>query len=189
MWFEPSTFPDIFPLFGSVHNVGFRKPPGGKKGSTKHVLNDHSYCHRSDMDVVKCKKWHEEFISTRTKNAEKLGIPFFLTEFGACYDQYSCEPTINNVTGIADEYLTSWAYYQYKPFNGDFTTIARGNPEGFWNQDGSLQEYKVKALSRSYMPFTQGNLTSVNFNPSTAAFTAEFTYSAAATAVTVVYLN
>lgn len=93
------------------------------------------------------------------------------------------------MTGIADEYLTSWAYYQYKPFGSDFTSIARENPEGFWNQDGSLQEYKVKALARSYMPFTQGNLTSVKFDPSTAAFTAEFVYSDAAKADTVVYLN
>ena len=177
MWFEPSTFPDIFPLFNTVHDVGFKKPPGGEKGSNKHVLNDHSYCHRSDMDVVKCKSWHEKFIKTRSDNAEKLGIPFVLTEFGACFDQYSCEPTINNVAGIADENLVSgWAYYQYKPFGVDFTTSARGNPEGFWNQDGSLQEYKVKALARAYLPFTQGRLTKVQFDPSTANFTAEFIY-------------
>lgn len=93
------------------------------------------------------------------------------------------------MTGIADDYLTSWAYYQYKPFGGDFTTIARGNPEGFWNQDGTLQEYKVKALARAYLPYTQGRLTKVQFDPSTAAFTAEFTYSDAAKGSTVAYLN
>jgi hypothetical protein len=29
---------------GIVNHVGFTKPPGGKKNSNLHVLNDHSYC-------------------------------------------------------------------------------------------------------------------------------------------------
>ena len=45
MWFEPVVHPDIMPHFGGlVFPVGFKTPPGGEKGSDKHILNDHTYC-------------------------------------------------------------------------------------------------------------------------------------------------
>jgi hypothetical protein len=43
-----------------------------------------------------------------------------------------------------------WAYWQFKTFE-DFTTSAREGSEGFYNPDDSLQEWKVKALARSYL--------------------------------------
>ena len=50
MFFEPGQFPDELGVkIGSwylnmVHKLGFDTPPGGKIGSEKHVLNDHTYC-------------------------------------------------------------------------------------------------------------------------------------------------
>lgn len=52
-----------------------------------------------------------------------------------------------------------------------------------------MQEFKVKALARSYMPLSQGNLTLMNFNPNTSEFYALFNYLATATGETVAYLN
>ena len=69
------------------------------------------------------------------------------------------------------------------------TTSAGTGSEGFWNQDGTLQDFKVKALSRSYMPYTQGTLTSIFFETTSAALHAVFTYSDSINADTVVYLN
>ena len=49
---------------------------------------------------------------------------------------------------VADEHLVGWAYWQFKYYE-DLTTSAGTGSEGFYNQDGSLQEWKAKALARS----------------------------------------
>ena len=67
------------------------------------------------------------------------------------------------------KYFRSWSYWQFKYYD-DITTAARpGTTESFYDEDGNLQENKVKALSRSYayaicgMPiseqFTNGKFT------------------------------
>ena len=90
---------------------------------------------------------------------------------------------------MSDEYLTSWAYWQFKTFS-DLTTVAGTGSEGFYNDDGTLQTYKVKALARSYMPYTQGSLSSIRFDPESSEFDAEFRYESGTQGVdTVAYLN
>ena len=110
-----------------------------------------------------------------------------ITEFGACLTEGPCSQEINQVGDVADENLVGWAYWQFKTY-ADLTTSAGTGSEGFWNQDGTLQAYKVKALARSYMPFTQGILSSMNFSTETAEFSADFTFSGQA-GETVAYLN
>ena len=51
---------------------------------------------------------------------------------------------------VADEHLVGWAYWQFK-YYADLTTSAGTGSEGFYNADGSLQGWKAKALSRSYL--------------------------------------
>ena len=186
MWFEPVPFPDeVGFMSGYVFDVGFKTPPGGEIGSNKHVLNDHTYCCQLSSDECatgepqvahadKCLKWHEKRINTRAKDAKRLGIPLVITEFGACLTEGPCSQEINQVGDVADENLVGWAYWQFKTY-ADLTTSAGTGSEGFWNQDGSLQTYKVKALSRSYMQYTQGVLSTMKFDTETADFTAEFT--------------
>lgn len=102
MWFEPTMFPDVFgagPVF-TVFPVGFDIPPGGQIGSRNHVLNDHSYCcsiggvcktGEPTTDVAaKCLAFHEERLSMRSKDAERLGLPLVITEFGACLTELPC---------------------------------------------------------------------------------------------------
>jgi len=55
------------------------------------------------------------------------------------------------------------------------TTSAGTGSEGFYNADGTLQEWKVKALARSYLRFTQGVLTQMAFDTTTAELKASFT--------------
>jgi len=62
------------------------------------------------------------------------------------------------VTEACDEHLVGWAYWQYKNF-GDITTTAGEGSEGFYEKNGTMQEGKVKALTRTYMQYTQGKLT------------------------------
>ncbi len=85
--------------------------------------------------------------------------------------------------------MVGWAYWQFKTY-ADLTTSAGTGSEGFWNQDGSLQDYKVKALARSYMPITQGVLSKMHFDTNTAYMKAHFAYNEASKDVeTSVYLN
>jgi hypothetical protein len=46
--------------------------------------------------------------------------------------------------------LAGWAYWQLK-FYKDLTTTAGTGSEGFYEQNGTLQDIKVKALTRSYL--------------------------------------
>ena len=48
------------------------------------------------------------------------------------------------------KYFRSWTYWQFKFFD-DITTAANpGTTESFYDNDGNLQETKVKALARPY---------------------------------------
>ena len=115
MWFEPPPAPDTLPLVGgTVSPVGFETPPGGEKGSPNHVLNDHTYCcamvpgvcedeEPRPQDATKCMDFHRAKLGTRTADAERLGIPLFITEFGACFTEGPCTQEINQVAQACDE--------------------------------------------------------------------------------------
>ena len=104
MWFEPPPQPDTLPVDGgTVAHVGFQTPPGAQIGSPNHVLNEHTYCCAMDYDAgvceneeptpagaESCMKFHRAKLSTRTADAKKLGIPLFISEFGACFNEGPC---------------------------------------------------------------------------------------------------
>lgn len=92
------------------------------------------------------------------------------------------------VADVCDDYLVGWAYWEFKNYK-DLTTSASTGSEGFYNPDGSLQDYKVKALARSYMMLTQGVPTKQSFDMTTAAFLAEFTVNTDIAGESVLYTN
>ena len=100
-----------------------------------------------------CYEWHEKRIGTRVEDAEKYGLPLFISEFGACMDSDACVQEIESVTDICDDNLVGWAYWQFKNY-ADLTTSAGTGSEGFYNFDGTLQTKKVKALTRTYLQYT-----------------------------------
>ena len=97
----------------------------------------------------------------------------------------------NEILGFvkaADNHLVSWAYWMYKPFN-DHTTTAANNTEGIFNSDGTLQAYKEKALSRSYIQAYQGYPLSFNFNDETKEAKAQFQFKKEITEPSILYIN
>lgn len=54
------------------------------------------------------------------------------------------------------------------------TTSAGDGAEGFYNKDGTLATWKVKALARTYLMRTQGMLSFVHFDMETTDFDADF---------------
>ena len=107
---------------------------------------------------LECLRWHTKRIVARAEDAERLGVPLMITEFGACLTEGPCSTEIRQVTNACDDNLAGWAYWQLKDFE-DITTTAGDQAEGFYNKDGTLQDWKVKALARSYMQRTQGTPT------------------------------
>ena len=187
MWFEPPPQPDTLPIAGgTVAPVGFERPPGAQPGSPNHVLNDHTYCCAMDYEAGVCKdeeptpagaescmKFHRAKLQTRSADAKRLKIPLFISEFGACFNEGPCTQEITQVAEACDEELVGWAYWQFKYYE-DLTTSAGTNSEGVYNHDGSLQTFKVKALSRSYMQKTQGVPTKMKFDTQTSDFSFSF---------------
>lgn len=107
MWFEPGQYPDTLGVLGgAVIPVGFEKPPGAEIGSDLHVLNDHSYCCQMGAKVCadgeppmelagECKMWHKARLEQRSRDAERLGVPLIISEFGACLTEGPCTQEIN----------------------------------------------------------------------------------------------
>ena len=58
-----------------------------------------------------CELWHRKRIMTREKDAERLGLPLMISEFGACHDSDTCAREISQVASICDEVLVGWAYW------------------------------------------------------------------------------
>jgi len=54
---------------------------------------------------------HEKRIGTRNEDAKRLGIPFILSEFGACIDAEECATEIRQIGEVSDKYLNGWAYW------------------------------------------------------------------------------
>lgn len=157
-------------------------------------MNDHSYgpCALIDnstetIDAV-CNEYHEVKVAVRSADAKKVNVPLIISEFGACMGGDTCIVEITGLLDAADNHLTGWAYWQYKKL-GDLTTTAGTGSEGFYNDDGTLQDAKIAALARPYLPNTQGTLQSVNYNRKTAVLTATFEVDTTIDAPTVVYFN
>ena len=122
------------------------------------------------------------------EQAKNIGIPVIVTEFGACSSSEACYYEMLGFEKAADKYLSSWAYWMYKAFH-DHTTTAAENQEGIFNPDGTLQSYKEKALSRTYIQYYQGEPLEVFFNDETSEFLARFKYDGSIEEPSVLYLN
>jgi len=124
----------------------------------------------------------------RDLDAQRLGLPLFLSEFGACLTEANCTPELKSVTEAADRYLAGWAYWEFKNY-ADLTTSAGTGEEGFYNSDGTLQTWKVRALARSYLQNTQGVATEMSFDMDTSIFSAKFTVDTTLIEPTVMYAS
>ena len=73
--------------------------------------------------LPECKEFHYRKMGTKKKDANRLGVPIMISEWGACSDSLACAAELNNVQDVMDEYAASWAYWQMKGFQ-DFTTVS-----------------------------------------------------------------
>ena len=199
MLFEPIPFPDTLPLFGG-HALGtFTKTPVDNT-IRKQMFNVHSYCCAADQNICKdgepklsdangkCADFHDRKLKKNKQQANDIGIPIIVTEFGACSSSKACYYEMIGFEKAADKYLTSWCYWMYKSYN-DHTTTAAENEEGIFNDDGTIQNMKEIALSRTYIQYYQGIPLEVIFNDETNEFLARFKYDKNINEPSVLYLN
>ena len=198
--FEPTPFPDTLPLGlwrlrGNFKDVPVKDP----EHYSKQVYNYHSYCCNTSplmcasgepplAQAEYCRKYHFETVNLAEEYSKKFNIPTIISEFGACFDSESCFHEISSLADAADEKLTSWAYWMYKPF-GDFTTSCPDDKEGIFNQDGSEQVWKIKALTRSYVQAFQGRGISMKFDKENKSLKVELEADLSITQPTLVYYN
>ena len=199
MLFEPIPFPDTLPLFGGQALDTFSSTPVDNN-IRKQIFNVHSYCCAADQNICKngepelsdskgtCKEFHDRKLNKNKNQAKNIGIPVIVTEFGACSNSEACYYEMIGFEKAADKYLTSWAYWMFKAYH-DHTTTAAENQEGIFNEDGSIQSWKEKALSRTYIQYYQGIPLEIFFNDETAEFLARFKYDENIKEPNVLYFN
>ena len=199
MLFEPIPFPDTLPLFGGYALDSFSSTPVDNT-NRKQMFNVHSYCCAADQNICKngepilsdskstCTEFHDRKLNKNKSQGKDIGAPVIVTEFGACSNSEACYYEMIGFEKAADKYLTSWAYWMFKAFH-DHTTTAAENQEGIFNQDGTIQEWKEKALTRTYIQYYQGEPLEVFFNDETSEFLARFKYLGSIEEPSVLYFN
>jgi len=125
---------------GIISSVGF------SSAFYNSVLDEHLYCCLMEPGlcdtgeplphkIAECKVFHQRKMKARIDDADRLGVPIMISEWGACSDSKACYDELNNVAEVMDEYTASWAYWQFKGF-GDFTTVST-HVQGLYKPDGS----------------------------------------------------
>jgi len=168
--FEPAV------IISQFFESGLHHSPGGETFNNRSILSYHVYCADFNSTGPKsravCDALDEEAMLVRMKDLGRLKCGGFLSEFGAMSNDTSAEEEITYVTSLADEYIQSWTYWQFKTYNDITTQAYTGNvsAESFYAEDGSLEMNKVKALSRTYAPAIAGTPTWHFFNAHNAMF-------------------
>ena len=107
---------------------------------------------------------------------------------GSCENTQVCFDEISAVADAIDEQLGSgYSYWQFKTFK-DFTCTG-GSGLSFYNEDDSLQEIKVKALTRTYIKAAQGKILKTHFDTANGNFSATIQIDGKIDAPTLVYVN
>ena len=201
LFFENTPVPDILPVFGGLFLGSMDEKPAGD--DVPQVYNFHTYCCLSgtdtcahgeasyDKSIKVCPTFHQKQFKKEIKTAEKLNVPMFLSEFGACSDSLACYNEIISVMKITEENFISWSYWNYKPY-GDHTTsaIEMVSYEGIYNDDGTVQNIKEKGLSRGYVMYYQGKPIDFKYQTnSNTNFETSFEYHKNITEPSVLYYN
>jgi len=187
LFFEPS-------LNNGAIYTGFTQGPGGSEFRDRQILSHHVYCSAITPSGCPTSHWFCEFVESVLiflKNIEikNLGCGGLLTEFGALCELPDCIEELHRVQRKMEEMLEGWIYWQYKDFN-DLTTANRDLTEGFYYKNGTLQRFKVLALTRPYTRIIAGKPIRMLFNTDTKEYELKYMTDAKITNTeTEIYVN
>ena len=199
LFYQPVPFPDTLPLFGGIPLSTFSKPPVDPNKRPQ-VFNVHNYCCAANQNICasgepslestenQCPKFHMSKMKKNKEQALSNSAGIIVTEFGACSSSLACYKEMLSFMKAADKYMVSWAYWMYKAYN-DHTTTASQNSEGIFNKNGTIQYYKEKALSRTYVMHYQGYPISLNFDDESKVMKSKFILDSSIKKPCVIYAN
>lgn len=178
-----------------MQQTGFTQGPGSNPNAT--VFAFHNYCENQDAqgditNVTSCQNTLNGYWALERANRAKLpGSGAFLTEFGAVGAAESSAESLSFILDLADQDLVPWAYWSYKYY--DDITTQNDVSETLFNPDGSVQQLKLAALSRTYAPLIAAlprAPISLHFNSSSKAFSLSYTANPAlANQTTTIFFN
>lgn len=179
------------PAVSDYVTCGLTQPPLGQKNIS--VFSFHVYCAGTNAsgdpnNVPVCDAADALLFDMHFADFKRLGAGGFLTEFGAMLQSPNETAALEYLLALADSNLMSTSYWQYKSFH-DVTTSSEPEDESFYFADGTLQQQKVKTLSRTYAYAIAGIPTAMSFNPSTALFQLSYRVNSQVSAPTEIYLN
>eukprot|EP00055_Hartaetosiga_balthica_P012705 m.62515 g.62515 ORF g.62515 m.62515 type:complete len:499 (-) comp8033_c4_seq2:73-1569(-) len=131
--------------------VGFEHAPGGEEWGNRSILAYHFY-QPPNLSP-------NETINVHLRAANRLSCGIFCSE----------TDNMNTFIDAADGQFQSWLHWEYKAF-----IPKTGSNYGFWNQDGSINNQSVHALTRTYASSIAGKGVSMSFNSTTAAFSLSY---------------
>eukprot|EP01094_Clydonella_sp_ATCC50884_P025311 TRINITY_DN6604_c0_g2_i1.p1 TRINITY_DN6604_c0_g2~~TRINITY_DN6604_c0_g2_i1.p1 ORF type:complete len:554 (+),score=159.76 TRINITY_DN6604_c0_g2_i1:65-1663(+) len=167
------------PAVSDLFHSGFEQGPGGPEYNDRNAYSYHIYCYAGSPDgdpnnVRLCNITDTIMYQERVDDYHRMGVGGFMTEFGAMLGTENGVESLHFVTGQADKYIQSWAYWSFKYYQ-DITTVSTSGGESFYLKNGTLDEPKVRALSRSYAQVIAGVPSLHMFDPDTAEFTLTYT--------------
>jgi endoglycosylceramidase len=169
------------PVTTSFLGIGFVDGPGGQEYNDRQVLGYHVYCmsndaHGDPTSRLICEVMDRLVFAVHRNGEDFIGIPGFITEFGAVTASDNGITELKSVTDKADESFQSWAYWQFKWF-GDFTT-ADSPPQGesLYDLNGQLLTKKMEVLAKPYFYSTCGTPKSYNFDHDAKTLKFKYTY-------------
>lgn len=148
-----------------------------------------NYGELSNKGLEECESFVKDLVSTRSDDANDLGVPLFISEFGACSGSKTCAKELDLVVSAADAHALSWTYYQFKGFGDYSTQYGQKETLGMYNQDGQLDMDKYFQLSRTYAPAVQGQTASSFYDEESGVFVLDFSCDMSINAPTLIYLN
>ena len=129
------------------------------------------------MSVKACDLEDDFTYKQRNASAGKIGVGTIIDEFGAFPNTEISRELLTHQLEQFSQDGHSWAYWMYKPF-GDITTVMDSQEdrnEGLFNDDGTIQQEKLKILTHPYASTIAGTVYAQPFDFESKMLTLRFT--------------
>ena len=167
IFFEPATGGNYLDAW----STGLESGPGGKEYNDRQAFSYHIYCLFVDknnatdffqwlllqLDVTGCNLLNDAMYNVRKEDANRLGLPGFLTEFGNAGKGAAAKSLIDFAANKMDEFFHGWTYWYLTPDPADDNTT------------------EVQSLVRPYPQVVSGVPTKLTFDPIGKDFSFEWT--------------
>ncbi|GMH54125.1 hypothetical protein TrST_g5761 [Triparma strigata] len=166
VFYEPLTY-DVWP-------VGFDTiPVGGEEYADRSAMSYHIYCplaggNTTPLELkLACQAIDWDFFHQRVHDIKRIGGGGMMTEWGSLSNTNLDLAELNHILRLADDYLVSQVYWQYKDYH-DITCTGDAGISLY--PGGEIQDDKVKILARTYAEIVAGKTKTMKFHEKISRF-------------------